>query len=325
MKKINFENAEIINPAKVTIEGIDYEVTPAQLTVIEEYLSAETLNEMQSNIEESCVIVSPTEPTTNEKVWVQKGKNLINPNRLMYNINYNENTNQFEHTDNWILTDYIPIESNEYYIFSHSLATNNGAIDLFDKNKNYLGKINSETIQSPFQITNVNAKYIIIKIFSPNISNETWMQLEQGSTATEYEAYVEKTIHTKNNNGVYEEIANLESKYKLLWKNNNPNSAFEGGDTTGAIPNVTLLNSDYDFLLWLYKRDVDTDFVASTITPKGYGGSMGYVNTYGTQNNAYREVVRIDDNNFIVSHGYKGDIYHNDDNIIPIFVYGIKF
>lgn len=33
-------------------------------------INADNLNEMQSNIEESCVAVSPTQPTTNEKVWI---------------------------------------------------------------------------------------------------------------------------------------------------------------------------------------------------------------------------------------------------------------
>lgn len=51
MEKINFENASIITPAKVTINGTDYEVTPAQLTTVQNYLSAETLNGMQTNIE----------------------------------------------------------------------------------------------------------------------------------------------------------------------------------------------------------------------------------------------------------------------------------
>ena len=34
-------------------------------------LSAENLNQMQDNMEEVGVVVSPTEPTTNEKVWIQ--------------------------------------------------------------------------------------------------------------------------------------------------------------------------------------------------------------------------------------------------------------
>lgn len=77
MTKIPFENSEILQQAKVTIDGVDYPVTPAQMKAVQHYLSTEELNEMQSNIEESCVAVSPTQPETNEKVW------LDNANKVM--------------------------------------------------------------------------------------------------------------------------------------------------------------------------------------------------------------------------------------------------
>jgi hypothetical protein len=53
MNKINFQNG----------------ITP---------LNDTNLNQMQANMEKAGVVVSPTEPTTNEKVWIQKGKNLFN-------------------------------------------------------------------------------------------------------------------------------------------------------------------------------------------------------------------------------------------------------
>ena len=40
-------------------------------------LSAETLNQIQNNMEEVGVAVSPTEPTTGEKVWIDKSNNSI--------------------------------------------------------------------------------------------------------------------------------------------------------------------------------------------------------------------------------------------------------
>lgn len=40
-------------------------------------IKASTLNEMQSNIEESCVEVSPTQPETGEKVWIDNENNII--------------------------------------------------------------------------------------------------------------------------------------------------------------------------------------------------------------------------------------------------------
>lgn len=51
MTKIPFENSEILQQAKVTIDGVDYPITPAQMKVVQHYLSAEELNNLQDNIE----------------------------------------------------------------------------------------------------------------------------------------------------------------------------------------------------------------------------------------------------------------------------------
>ena len=163
-------------------------------------ITASNLNKLND------IKVSLTEPTTGEKVWFKQGKNLINPETLKYNVNFNENTQQFETTNNWILTDFIPINLNVNYVFSHFLNSANGAVDYFDKDKNYLGQINPDAILSPFQITNANAKYVIVKMYNSNSTNESWMQLEQGSTATTYEAYIDKKIYVKNNNNLYEDF-----------------------------------------------------------------------------------------------------------------------
>lgn len=50
------------------MEKINFQDLPNTDTPIK----ASTLNTMQSNIEESCVAVSPTQPETNERVWIQK-------------------------------------------------------------------------------------------------------------------------------------------------------------------------------------------------------------------------------------------------------------
>lgn len=50
MNKIPFENGTIVTPAKVTINEVEYEVTPAEYTG-ETPLSAENLNQMQDNVE----------------------------------------------------------------------------------------------------------------------------------------------------------------------------------------------------------------------------------------------------------------------------------
>lgn len=109
------------------------------------------------------------------------------------------------------------------------------------------------------------------------------------------------------------------SKYKLLWENNNQSSQFDGSQ------NISLNSDDYDLLMWFYKRDKDVDFVASNIIPKGHGGVMGYVNTYDGQNSAFREIIRHSDTTFEISSAFKGAVNMENTQIIPIQVIGVKF
>ena len=46
-------------------------------------VNADTFNTFQNNVEKSAVVVSPTQPATNEKVWFKKGKNLFNKNNFV--------------------------------------------------------------------------------------------------------------------------------------------------------------------------------------------------------------------------------------------------
>lgn len=176
-------------------------------------LSAETLNQMQSNIEESCVVVSPTEPTTNEKVWIQKGKNIYNPNTMPLSTGLWGNSNTQKIVSNsggkFVIvpiqggnTITISKEGNAIYYATTSTYPAEGA-SLLD---NWTG---SETINKVTITTNQNANYLFLGLYST-----TKLMVEYNSTATEYEAYVEKAIHTKNDNGVYEEFYN-ENDYKI--------------------------------------------------------------------------------------------------------------
>ena len=84
MEKIPFEDGTKIKDAVVEINEQEYTVTAAQYTG-NTPLTAANLNQMQDNIEESAVVVSSTQPTTSERVWIRKGKNLFNG---IYNTNY---------------------------------------------------------------------------------------------------------------------------------------------------------------------------------------------------------------------------------------------
>ena len=169
MDKINFQNG----------------VTP---------VNANTFNTFQNNIEKSAVIVSKNEPTTNEKVWFKKGKNLLRGIIPGYEFS-NSQSGDTNVNENWFVTEFVPVEAGkEYYVQGFS----NNTRWWFDENKNFI----SFSIENPSSAPS-NAKYIRL---NGEISSSSNMMIFQGNAETIYEPYIEPKIYIKNNNDVYEEF-----------------------------------------------------------------------------------------------------------------------
>lgn len=188
-------------------------------------VNEDTFNAFQNNIEESTVIVSATEPTTNEKVWLKKGKNLLN---LIYckitNINaisqWQKNSITVTSIGGWgnALIEDFEVESGKSYVFStdysNSEASNTGII-IYNQNDETLNFQSSTTQNGRFEVSfTANTSKVKIK-FSANNTSEvknnvvtyTNVQLESGSTATSFDEYVEQGIYCKNNDEVWEKFA----------------------------------------------------------------------------------------------------------------------
>ena len=181
--------------------------------------------QVKGEVIEQGLRVSPTQPETNEKIWIQKGKNLSKKSGF-----------DAVNSDIGIATVKTKVEPNTSYTIS-AIKSRIGGVnianvgfqgigaikaydvlgniveDLFRDNAHYLesGSVNIE-----FPITTpANCDYIIVDFgnnngdFNFNIS-VSQIQIEQGSTATPYEAHIEKAIYVKNDNGVYEEFVNTE-------------------------------------------------------------------------------------------------------------------
>lgn len=168
--------------------------------------------------------VSPAEPTTNEKMWIQMSKNLL---KAPFTES-NKKTITSSSDDFSEITDYsVYLEAGKQYTISFKtdgVLGSNGAdtVELFLlKNKN-AGEGFYQINTNPKTIT-VGASGDYYVRFDVNKNGRTYsfwdIQIEKCSTATEYEPYVEKAIHIKNDNGVYEEFYN-EGKIK-----NNLNSS----------------------------------------------------------------------------------------------------
>lgn len=168
-------------------------------------INAENLNEMQDNIEESCVIVSPTEPTTNEKVWIQKGKNLFNMLDSS-RFTFREKSNQYQ---TFYLSSY---SSNEIKVYAGGGNYTEAYIDVKGLAPNTQYSICSEVKENTtgydaymeISSKSSNNGELTINILLTNGNNAvstdkyivfTNIQLEQGSTATEYEEYVNRKIN----------------------------------------------------------------------------------------------------------------------------------
>ena len=173
-------------------------------------ISAENLNQMQNNMEEVGVAISPTEPATNEKVWLQKGKNIYNPNTMpvMTGLWGNSSTKKLfsSSSSKYVVvpikggnTVTISKQKNAMYICTTANYPTDGVSFVDD----WFG---SETINKATIITSKDAKYLFIGLY-----DATNLMVEYDSEATEYKAYVDKKIYCKNAYGNYDEFVNAET------------------------------------------------------------------------------------------------------------------
>lgn len=201
MDKINFENLPSTN-------------TP---------LSASNLNTMQSNIEKSVVAVGSTQPSTGENVWIKKGKNLIDASKIMFGT-VAAGTGAYSYLGYAAVTDYIYVGGGYYNYHLFNAGSGSNRIIIFrvvgyDANKGYLwDNSNLEVTDGTFNATTTKYVRICFAIYgfqgisSLDTIRNAQPQLEVGTTATTYEAYMPKKIYTKNVNDGFEEFYNEDNK-----------------------------------------------------------------------------------------------------------------
>ena len=95
----------------------------------------------------------------------------------------------------WYVTNYIPVKSGISYTLSHSSSVSNNGICWYDENKTYIngalwGSANTKTIALPS-----NAKYIRASYYNSWVST---FQIEEGQTASTYQAYHKTTDLSEN-------------------------------------------------------------------------------------------------------------------------------
>ena len=168
--------------------------------------------------EEARVVISPTEPTTGEEVWIQKGKNLFNKD------NYNLFKGYLNPTSTGPVfvanaaaeTIYIKCLPNTTYTVSRKFLENNfrvgSGVNIPITGEQMTQLINESNATEITITTGENDNYLYVYVRWIGQSEYTLanildsLQVEQGATSTIYEEYVDKKIYTKNDNGVYEEF-----------------------------------------------------------------------------------------------------------------------
>lgn len=230
------------------------------------------------------VVISPSEPTTGEEVWIQKGKNLFDKNdyNLYKGFIYGGTHEWVE--NNYANYIYLKVKPNTTYTISREIVAPEFAIGTgtnvpIKGQSNVTSYASYEGQTSVTVTTGSNDSYLYIYVLwseGNNIGLDNVLaniQVEQGSTATSYEAYVDKKIHIKNDDGGYEEFYNEE-------RGSNEEGSFtkladgtliqRGKYTTPSIP----LEQGYTQRINLPLSFVDNDY--NIIPSKMTGGSGGF-------------------------------------------------
>ncbi|MBQ4123560.1 hypothetical protein IJD44_07585 [bacterium] len=152
------------------------------------------------------ISISPTQPTSNESVWIKKGKNLYNPKNAYITGTLSQNIGLI----------YSNIKVGQTYTFS---ANNYSwvSIKAYNSSNQIIRELgNTETTKNVTITIQDTEVYIELMFFSGvnnlnSINNVdfTKVQLEQNLTATDFEEFVEEKILIKNNAGIFEEYSDV--------------------------------------------------------------------------------------------------------------------
>lgn len=146
--------------------------------------------------------VSSAEPTTNEKVWIQKGKNLFNKDNSLLNYYINSSGN-IENTSGYSVSKFIKVQSEMAYTitFGNKEVSYIKSVNFYDIHMNFISnRYEQDNKISTTVITPTNCAFIR---FCYMTDNQDIVQVEAGLTFTGYEEWIEEKVWVKNNNGVY--------------------------------------------------------------------------------------------------------------------------
>jgi len=224
------------------IKGIDY-FTDNEIAEIKNNLQEEVntqinkVNTQLTNIEQEGIIVSPTEPTENRrKVWMQKSKNFLNIKKSNHISSYD--SGQITFTQNGYIRSlssgqngdwfYVPLNIGKTYTISYSTDAKFSNIRLYKKDKSTVLTVldigSDGAIKSNTFTAEEDGMYFRTWLTASDTVQSAelyWAQIEEGTTVTKYEKYLDKEkTYILNDNNVYEEFMKKEIDSTQVKHNN---------------------------------------------------------------------------------------------------------
>jgi hypothetical protein len=226
------ENAIVIIKAKNSIGAAGTVVEDMDSSKHDDVPNAKAV---RNYVKEHGLIVSPTEPTTGEEVWIKKSNNIFN---LLEMLGEYSSASIIEKTSNSVvlkgaaatfqyltLTKYLKAGTyafqKKWDLVSGKAGAQTGAVFITKaSDSSSLLELNTSTRKGTFTINeDMTIKIVIYLSIGTALTEATQIevydiQLEQGPTATEFEEYVDKEIYVKNDNGAYDKFydeTNLEN------------------------------------------------------------------------------------------------------------------
>lgn len=153
-------------------------------------------------LDDNICVVSATEPSTfRKKIWIQKGKNLCDANGGAMNcmLSNSDGKTMSAATNIWV-SDYISVRPNTQYLMSSNGSGVYVRSFFYNADKDFIS-----TQAANLSFTTSSSTYYVRLQFDRS-TYSTNLQLEQNSSVTTYEAYIEPKYYVLNNNNVYEEL-----------------------------------------------------------------------------------------------------------------------
>nr|DAZ39664.1 MAG TPA: hypothetical protein [Caudoviricetes sp.] len=271
--------------------------------------------EESAGLSKAEIFVGAEEPTTGEKVWFRKGKNHFN-GELKAGTFLNGVPNTEMSTTRIRNTEYIGVKNNTDYTisakYSKTLQIN---VMIYDEDKKFIKEVGWNNVPYTFTTTDTT-KYIMFALRESSNANITTkditeIQLEQGSKATSYEAYIEPQIFVRNSNGVYEKFAKNNIK-EISFTKNDANAIFY--ESVYATENEVQICGDIR-----YSYTSGTNLKAFTIDSK-------YLPIINNEDNKLRYPISTDKG----SNGYaevnpSGEVYIHTNGVATAAIINIRY